>query len=450
MPCFTLPPSGNRVPLPRLFSTDAQASGTRSFAGAMAARCGVTPDRLLLAASGTAALYAALRGLASLQPRLRAVAVPAWCCPSVPQAVLQAGLDPVLVDIDPSTLGYDVSALREARRHGLLAVVLVHFFGMPQPLPPGDWSGTAFLRDCAQDFDHRPADGVPCFYSFGRGKALNAGHGGALCIPEGGDLLKACLRALAALPESRSDPRPMAVAINLLSEPHLYWAVSRVPGLGLGRTAWRDPLELERASPLLEPVALASLEAYASCRPFYRRLVAAYRDLFSACDGDWATVPQAPADDRLPTRFPVLVREPTLRETLLREAGRHWGGLTRMYPAVLTELPGAPDGLSLGADFPGARRVAREIVTLPITAGLRGREGAFLAFLADLLEGAGALRRARSRAAAAPRRTIAPEAAPARAETAEAREPRAGEDWTAAPAPAEPEEVPAAESERPA
>jgi dTDP-4-amino-4,6-dideoxygalactose transaminase len=415
----------------------------------MAARCGVTPDRLLLAASGSAALYAALRGLASLEPRRRAVAVPAWCCPTVPQAVLRAGLDPVLVDIDPSTLGYDVSALREARRHGLLAVILVHYFGLPQPLPPGDWSGTAFLRDCAQDFEHRPADGIPCFYSFGRGKALNAGHGGALCVPEGGPLLKAALRALAELPECRSDPRPMALAINLLSEPHLYWAVSRIPGLGLGRTVWRDPLPLERAAPRFEPVALASLEAYASCRPFYRRLVSAYRRLFSACDGDWATAPQAPADARLPARFPVLVREPALRETLLREAGRHWGGVTRMYPSILPELPGAPVGLSLGSGFPGARRVAREIVTLPITAELRGREDAFLSFLTGILEEAGALRRASKLQAGLGRAAPTEAAVPAPAEASGAGESPGGEDWTAVPALAEPEEVPAADGDRP-
>jgi hypothetical protein len=70
-----------------------------------------------------------------------------------------------------------------------------------------------------------------------------------------------------------------------------------------------------------------------------------------------------------------------------------------MYPAILAELPGAPRDLA-GADgdtydresFPGARRVAREILTLPVAADLMGREYEFLAYLEGLLQEAGALR----------------------------------------------------------
>lgn len=449
MMCFTLPPSGNSVPVSRLLSP--APSGARGFAASLAARCGVPAGCLLPAASGSAALYALLRGLAALEPRRRHVAVPAWCCPSVPQAVLQAGLRPVPVDVDPSTLGYDTAALQEAKGRGLLAVILCHYFALPQPLPPGDWDGTAFIRDCAQDFDHRPDDGIPCVYSFGRGKALNAGHGGALALPSEGPLLRACVRGLAALPESAADPRPMAVAINMLSEPHLYWAVSRLPGLGLGRTEW-ERLKLERISPRFEGVGLACLEAYASCRGFYGRLVAAYRALFAACDGDWISFPEPAGDGRLPARFPLLVRDPGLRDALIKEVGGRFGGVTRMYPAVLTELPGAPEGLSAGQGFPGARRVARELIALPVTAALRGVEGPFLECLADVLRGEGALRRVPEPIAAipvpapdwAPSMPAAPEEEAAAMEDLEALaaapESGSGEDWTAVPAPAEDEE----------
>ena len=473
MICFHLPPSGNSVPIPRLLSGRAAHDGARGFTPALAARIGVPANRLLLTDSGSAALYVLLRGLARLEPRRRAVAIPAWCCPSVAQAAIQAGLEPVPVDLDPSTLGYEPSALREARSRGLLAVILVHYFGLRQPLPAGDWDGTAFIRDCAQDFDHRPDDGLPCFYSFGRGKALNAGHGGALCIPAGpsdwsgapapaddpvrrggetaasmnGDLLRACIMELAALPESAADPRRMAVAINLLSQPHLYWAVTRVPGLGLGRTVWH-PLRPERISPRFGNVGMASMEAYASCRGFYRRLVNAYRGIFSACDGDWAAFPDPPeADgDRLPARFPVLVREPRLREALIRDLGGRFGGVTRMYPTVIGELPGAPEGMSMGAGFPGSRRVARELLSFPVTAELRPVARQFLECLAGILRREGALRPG---GPARRRRVVpipTPQAAAARPEdsslspvAAMPGEAASGEsaDWSAVPAPRE-------------
>lgn len=415
MRCFALPPSGNSVPIPRLLG---HGAGARGLAASLAVRWGVPADRIVPAGSGSAALYALLAGLAALDPRRRAVAVPAWSCPSVPQAVLRAGLDPIPVDLDPSTLGYDTSALLKARRHGLLAVILTHYFALPQPLPPGDWEGTAFVRDCAQDFDHRPDDGIPCCYSFGRGKALNAGHGGALCVPRGGELRRACVRALASLPESAADPRPMAVAINLLSGPRMYWALSRLPGLGLGRTEWHD-LRLERLSPRFEGVGMASLEAYASCRSFYRRLASAYGALLAACDGDLISAPLPAADGRLPARFPVLARDGGLREALLRELGGRFGGVTRMYPAILHDLPGAPGSLSRDGGFPGARRIARELITLPITAHLHGRETPFLECLTGILREAGALRR----------RVAGP--APVTRDA----------DWTAMPAPAWDEEV---------
>lgn len=431
MKCFTLPPSGNSVSLQRLLGHNTAMAPAHSFVATLAARCDVPAHRMLSVSSGSTALYVALRGISTLEPRRKAVAVPAWCCPSVPQAVIRAGLEPILVDLDPSTLSYDAAALRAARGNGLLAVILVHFFGLPQPLPAGDWEGTAFLRDCAQDFDHLPADGIPCFYSFGRGKALNVGHGGALCIPGGGPLLRACVHALAGLQESAANPRPMAIAINLFSQPRLYWAVSRMPGLRIGRTEW-TAFEPERVSPDFEDVALASLEAYASCRGFYQRLNGAYRALFAACDGDWVSTPQPGPDGGLPARFPVLVRDRALRETLLGELGRKFGGVTRMYPSVLSELPGAPEGISRGVGFPGARRIAREIITLPITAKMRGVESAFLLCLAEILDRAGALR---GRIGPASRPTSHPVAGNRDATALEAEVPTGSADWTAVPAP---------------
>jgi dTDP-4-amino-4,6-dideoxygalactose transaminase len=391
MAWYALPPSGNAVPIKSLLRRH-----EGDFAGAFAARAGLPRESVLSTSSGSGALWLGLRALRALEPRRRAVAVPAWCCPSVPRAVMQAGLDPVPIDMDPSSLGYDTSALLEARGRGLLAVVLVHFFGMAQPKPPGDWDGAAFIRDCAQDFEHIPGDGLPCFYSFGRGKALNAGHGGALCLPPG-PWLESARRLLETLPVSRERVLPKVLAINLLSEPHIYWALSRLP-LGLGKTEWHD-LELARISPDFDEAALACLEAYESRRDYYRRLISGYRALFAACDGDWIAVPAGAAENWLPARFPVLVRDARLRETLFAAVDGNFGGVTRMYPDVLGRLPGAPAGFAAGRSFPGAERVAGEILTLPVTAGLSGREDELLDGIADLLEAEGVLR-GRIRAAA--------------------------------------------------
>ncbi len=406
----SLPPSGNAVPAGFLLR-----AGGGDFTAEFAAHGGHKEDRILFTDSATSALYIACRGLADLRgsqasgPSLR-VAVPAWCCPSVPQAVLQAGLVPVPVDLDPATLAYHPAALEAARAHpqGLAAIILVHFFAMPAPCPEGDWSGTLLLRDCAQDFDYRPAPGdpAPCIYSFGRGKALNAGHGGALCIPlgvpahHGNDaLLARCRKAWEELPASHARIWPKALAINLLSEPHWFRAVSAVPGLGIGATVWDAPLAFARMAAGFPRLGSACLEAWLQRRDYYRQLMTRYRRLIWACDREAFLSPMAPplpppSTASIPARFPIRIPDAALRAGFFSATRLRFGGVTRMYPSALPDLPGAPPFLDGAGDYPGARVVAESLLTLPITAHLMGTEDRFFEGLADILMGLGVLRQA--------------------------------------------------------
>lgn len=408
MAFYALPPSGNAMPASFLLR-----AGDAGFAAAFAEHIGRREEGILLTDSGTSALYVAFRAVAALKGPGR-VAIPAWCCPSVPQAAFQAGLEPVLVDLDPATLGYAPASLEAARAHpeGLAAVLLVHFFGMAAARPAGEWGEVLFIRDCAQDFDYNPAplETSPCIYSFGRGKALNAGHGGALCLPPAGPFAGVCRAVYATLPSSGARPLAKALAINVLSHPRLYWAVSALPGLGIGATVWDSPLAFARLSPAFPRLGSACLEGYLQRRHGYRRLLARYRALALACDPKRvrpvaapqgtavADGPAAGAPDSVSVRFPMLFGDEGLRERFFAAVKARFGGVTRMYPSILPELPGAPRDLA-GADgdpydpraFAGARRVAREILTLPVAADLMGREDAFLSCLEGLLRDAGAL-----------------------------------------------------------
>ena len=392
----TLPPSGNAVALAGLLragrASAPSADASEDFIAAFAAHGGHASDRILLTDSGTTALYLALRGLSALAGSGR-VAVPAWCCPSVPQAVIQAGLVPALIDLDPSTLAYDPESLHAARVHplGLVGVILVHFFGMEPPRPQGEWKGIQFIRDCAQDFDYRPDadDPAPCVYSFGRGKALNAGHGGALCLPAGAPmaLTEACRAAWTGLPESRARVWPKVFAINLLSEPRLFRLVSAMPGLGLGTTVWDAPLEFARIAPAFAPLGLVCLETWRHRRDAYRSLLGRYGGLARTCKLGSVVAPMAGlAWNGIPVRYPLLIKPAGVRDDLVAAARMRSGGVTRMYPTVLPGLPGAPEGLAGESGFPGARMVAETLITLPVTAYLIGKEDRFLAGLARIFE----------------------------------------------------------------
>jgi len=424
MAFYALPPSGNATPTAFLLR-----AGDAGFASSFAQHIGRREDGILLTDSGTSALYAAFRAVAALRGPGR-VAMPAWCCPSVPQAARQAGLEPVLVDLDAATLGYAPASLDAARAHpsGLVAVLLVHFFGLAAARPAGEWGEVLFIRDCAQDFDYNPGplETAPCIYSFGRGKALNAGHGGALCLPPSGPFADACRVAYAGLPASGARPLAKALAINVLSHPRLYWAVSAAPGLGIGSTVWDAPLSFARLSPAFPRLGSACLEGYLQRRHGYRGLIARYRALALACDPERvrpagpvpegaasgaadasASAAEAFAPASISVRFPLLFGDGALRERFYAAVKGRYGGVTRMYPSVLAELPGAPRDLAgAGGDpydpkaFPGSRRVAREILTLPVAADLMGREDDFLAYLEGILRQAGAFRVSRTGAEA--------------------------------------------------
>src|SRR5690606_32230009 len=213
------------------------------------------------------------------------------------------------------------------------------------------------------------------------------------------------------LPASREKPLPKAIAINLLSQPRLFWALSRMPFLGIGTTGWKAPLAMARASAGFGALGTACLDAYLQRREYYRRLTAGYRSLMDCCDPERIRMP-APASGHpgLPTRFPLLVRDPDLRAGLLREVNRNFGGVTGMYPDTMDRIPGAPADLAAGGEFPGARRVAAEILTLPVTAELMGRERSYFDCLMGVLEGYGAMtsRPAEGRNLPAEDRSLAP------------------------------------------
>src|SRR4051794_12486570 len=80
-------------------------------------------DRVFLLSSGTAALTLTLRAMQSLSRDRRNVVIPAFTCFSVPAAVLQAGLMPIVCDIDSETFDFDYAQLATLVDQHTLCVV---------------------------------------------------------------------------------------------------------------------------------------------------------------------------------------------------------------------------------------------------------------------------------------------------------------------------------------
>ncbi len=326
---------------------------------------------LRLTGSGTIALALALQVARQTTGRRR-VALPAYGCYDLATACDAAGLEPVLYDLDPGTLGPATASLDAALDREVAAVVAVHLYGVPVDLAMmaarARAAGALLIEDAAQgvggSYAGRPlgATGDLGVLSFGRGKGLTAGGGGALLCRD--PALGPAVARLAA-DTGGSGFRPVLVTLAqwILGRPGLYWIPANLPMLGLGETHYRAPEPargLSAGGLGLLGGALA-LEAGASERR--RRIAGELAARLAACEG--IRLP-APAPGAVPgyLRFPV-VAAPERAAALQGMAARS-AGVAPGYPMSLADLPGFAERVAnRGLAVPGSRELAGSLFTLP-------------------------------------------------------------------------------------
>jgi perosamine synthetase len=151
--------------------------------------------------SGTSALVLAL--VAHGVGRDDEVLVPAFTYAATANAVLLAGAQPMLVDIEPEAFTVDPEALAAAGTPKTKAIIPVHLFGHPCDLTAiravADERGLAVIEDACQalgaawDGDKIGSRGTACF-SFYATKAITTGEGGMIATDD--DSVAAELRKL--------------------------------------------------------------------------------------------------------------------------------------------------------------------------------------------------------------------------------------------------------------
>jgi dTDP-4-amino-4,6-dideoxygalactose transaminase len=324
-------------------------------------------SRALLSGRASAALCAALM---VVDVRGKPVLIPANTCCAVLWAVLLAGGLPYLADIDPATGNVTPETLSAAERSigKAAAVIACHLYGVPAPMRAiTAWAaqrGAFVIEDSALALgtlcDDRPVGswGDVSLFSFGLGKIVDVGNGGALLSddPALADEIERVMKAypvwnarLTALTEQWCD---------------LYWALHR----------------FERATPELNGLYPRLFGLYAETLT-YRLAADAWRALPDALDG----LPENLAHRRtlahayscaLGTgesssaalwRFPVFV-EPARRDTILRDLwsrGAH--DVTCWYPSLgamrAVLAPDLPPNDTPRADAWGA-----SVINLPLDA----------------------------------------------------------------------------------
>lgn len=164
--------------------------------------CAFRWENVLTVNSCTSALQLALHLIKDLDDRSEVLLPPLSCFATV-SSVLQAGLKPRWVDIDPQTLVMDLSDLERKLNAQTKAVMPVHFAGMPIDLIRLEFMMDKHeatygyrpyvIEDCAQSLGSQygghwvgsrcPLNNHICCFSFQAVKFLTSGDGGAIVLP---------------------------------------------------------------------------------------------------------------------------------------------------------------------------------------------------------------------------------------------------------------------------
>jgi len=120
------------------------------------------------------------------------VIVPAFTAVPTASAVCATGAVPVLVDVDPETAAMDLDAARAAVTDRTRAVVPVHLYGRPAPIPD---LGVPVLEDAAQAHGALTGvSGAAAAYSFYPTKNMGGIGDGGVVVTDDDDLAAAVRR----------------------------------------------------------------------------------------------------------------------------------------------------------------------------------------------------------------------------------------------------------------
>lgn len=334
----------------------------------------------LLMSSGRAAmtvLMSAMRELGRKTGRDEIV-VPGYTCYSVPAAVLRAGLKVRLCDVNPHTLGIDPDALRKMPLGRTAAIVSANLYGIPDDLvalesiaaEQGAWLVDDAAQALGARLDGRPVGGFGSvgIYSFDKGKNITTIQGGAAVfrsleleaafhdlferLPSTGPLATAVLTAKLA-------------AYSIALRPLVYERIQRIGALGLGRTIYEDDFPVCKYSPTLSGIALRLLHRLDAINGARIDNAKRLEDALGSVAGV-RLVDVAASAKPVYARYPVLIDDPEHRAASIDALRRGGIGATGSYPSALCDVPEvAPHLAAEDRELPGARQVARTIVTLP-------------------------------------------------------------------------------------
>lgn len=360
---YALPPAEAKLSMKSLARSLLPAR--LDFSSKLAGYLGV--EDCILANSARALLYLVFRSLKTKKAGQHQILLPGYTCYSLPAAAVKAGFKVSLYDLDPYTFEPDLDDVQNKISSHTLAVVVQNLLGTGPDMQLlsriCQGQGACLVLDSAQSLvawqqkNPEKAEADYTVYSFGRGKPLPLGQGGALVAARVDSLQQIAREAeWAAVPRGQC---LMPLALHVLATPWLYWCMEKLP-LGLGRTIFDPGFKVGAMSLAPQRLGWSALDDLELLNAHRNDISGIYSKQLASESGlvaDNGSLPRI--------RYPILVQKPESWERLAAY------GVRRLYPKALCDLKALQPDLAQGSSCNlGAREIAQKLLTLPTHVGV--------------------------------------------------------------------------------
>lgn len=298
--------------------------------------------------------------------RRNEVLLPGYTCYSVAAAVARAGLKISLYDISLEDFSPQIDSVKRAAGSNTLAIVAQHLFGIPTVLDELQevalTVGCSVIEDSAQalggKIDGKLLGTIGDFglFSFGRGKPLPLGCGGALVAKDSNVIDEI------RIPQGSRGCQRIALTgvVQILAHPAFYWMAEMLP-LGLGITIFDPNFTVSSFPQAMKQVGVKAFHSLASLNDHRISISRVYMRSLN----EYGRSTNSERSNMVCTRFPVVAGSKPIPKVL------HRLGVRRMYPEAVINVEGiAPFLSSKCHETPYAERIAKELVTLPTHSGI--------------------------------------------------------------------------------
>lgn len=325
-----------------------------------------------LTSSGKAALAVILKALKRLAPERNQVLIPAYTCFSVPSAIMKAGLQVSLCDMDPAAFDFDYALLKKTIGKKTLCVVPTHLFGVPADMDRTCAvcrdEGVFVVEDAAQamggNYKGRKLGtiGDAGIFSLGRGKNITCGAGGII-VTNSDAIAREIGREYARIetPGITEGLKELAktALMALFIHPSLYWLPAGLPFLGLGKTVFSRKFPVKTLSGIQAGLLRnwrSRLEKSNRVREENTKYYLERLQPFTAFTEGTVSAPLL--------RLPLRTGNRAERERICELPGMKGMGLGMMYPGAIHEIKQLRSRF-IGKRFPAAAALAEELLSVP-------------------------------------------------------------------------------------